>query len=365
MELFFDLVYVFAFTQLSELLYDHLGWIGGAEVAVIFTALWWSWSYTAWATGWVDPERVAVAALLGVLMLASLVMAASILDAFAQRGEAFAGAYVALQLLRSGFMVRAFGPRDAMRRNYAQLLGWSALSGVIWIVGGALADPHARLLVWVGAAAVDLLGPALGFSLPRARSAPMSAWRVAGGHLAERCQLLLLIAFGESFLRLGEAWANRHGTTASDSAFVIGFLLIVGLWSIYFLHHAEHGARSLEQAGEEAARLARSAYLYAHAAMVAGVIVLAVAIHMTIEAPALPVEPGFAAICTGGPALFVLGLALSKHWLRHGSRHGWPPAGVAALAVAGFATASGSRLIALAVVTVVAGAMAVWAQLAD
>ena len=150
MELFFDLVYVFAFTQLSAHLYGDLSWQGGAETAVIFVALWWSWSYTSWATGWIDPERLPVVALLSVLMIASLVMASAIPDAFTSRGETFAVAYVAMQLLRSAFMVWAFGLRDTMGRNYAQLLAWSAISGVVWIVGGAGPRP--------GRAAGDLGG---------------------------------------------------------------------------------------------------------------------------------------------------------------------------------------------------------------
>ncbi len=122
-------------------------------MAVIFVALWWSWSYTAWATGWIDPERLPVVALLAVLMIASLVMAASILEAFAGRGEAFAVAYVAMQLLRSAFIVWVFGLRDTMGRNYAQLLAWSAISGVVWIVGGAVHDQGTRLAIcWCGRA---------------------------------------------------------------------------------------------------------------------------------------------------------------------------------------------------------------------
>lgn len=364
MELFFDLVFVFAFTQLSELLYQNLSWTGAAEMAVMFVALWWSWSYTAWATGWVDPDRVPVFALLAVLMVASLVMAASILEGFAQRGEAFAIAYVAMQLLRSGFMVGAFGVRARMGRNYARLFGWSALSGVLWIVGGAIHDPRTRLLVWACAAAVDLVAPVLGFRLPGAGATPMSEWTIAGGHLAERCQLLLMIAFGESFLRIGEAWAHRHGTFGSDSAFVGGFLLVLALWTLYFLHHAEPGARALEQAGDDAAHLARSAYLYAHAAMVGGVVVIAVAIHRAIEHPAASVSTGFAAICVGGPALFVAGLALSKHWLGHG-RHTWLLFGVVALTAVGIATAFGEQLVQLIAVTAVAGTVAVWAQVTE
>ena len=360
-ELFFDLVYVFAFTQLSELLYQQATWIGGAETAVIFVALWWSWHYTAWATGWIDPDRAPVAALLALLMVASLVMAATIMEAFSGRGEAFAVAYVSMQLLRSGFMVWVFGRRDTMGRNYAQLLAWSVASGAVWILGGELHDSHTRLLVWSAAAAIDLVAPLLGFRLPGAEATPMAAWSVAGGHLAERCQLLLMIAFGESFMRIGEAWAGRHGTFGSDCAFIIGFLLVVGLWSIYFLHHAEPGARSLERAQDQAAHLARSAYMYAHAAMVGAVVVVAVAIHRTIEAPHEQVHPVFSVLCTGGPALYLVGIALSKRLLGHRSQL-WPLLGATALAAAAAATSFSDQLVQLIVVTAVAAALAAWAQ---
>jgi low temperature requirement protein LtrA len=362
MELFFDLVYVFAFTQLSELLYEHLTWQGGAETAVIFVALWWSWDYTAWATGWIDPERAPVVLLLSLLMIASLVMATAILEAFGDRGETFAIAYVVMQLTRSAFMVWVFGLSERMGRNYAQLLAWSAISGVIWIIGGAVNDPHTRLLLWAVAAGVDLVAPLTGFRLPVAGARQMANWTVAGGHLAERCSLLLMIAFGESFLRIGESFAGHHGTVASDSAFIVGFILVFALWTMYFLHHAESGAQTLDEAEADAARLARSAYMYAHAAMVGAVIVLADVIHMTIEAPHAQVNGGFAAICIGGPALYLVGLALAKRWLGH-ARFEWPLAAVLAIGCAGIATAFGERLIELIAVTVVCAALSLAAQL--
>ena len=110
MELFFDLVYVFAFTQLSELLYEHLTFLGALETTVVFLALWWGWNQTAWTTDWVDPERTPVLILLSVLMVLSLVMSASILRAFGSRGETFAITFVSMQLLRVGFMAWVFGP---------------------------------------------------------------------------------------------------------------------------------------------------------------------------------------------------------------------------------------------------------------
>jgi low temperature requirement protein LtrA len=361
MELFFDLVYVFAFTQLSAHLYGDLSWQGGAETAVIFVALWWSWSYTAWATGWIDPERLPVVALLAVLMVASLVMASAIPEAFRHRGETFAVAYVTMQLLRSAVIVWVFGLRDTVGRNYAQLLAWSAISGVVWLIGGAVHEQGPRLVIWAVATVVDLGAPLHGFRLPGAGATLMSDWTIAGGHLAERCRLLLMIAFGESFLRIGESFAHAHGTAGSDAAFIVGFMLVLALWSTYFLHHAEPGARAIEQA-EEAGRLARSAYLYAHAAMVGGVIVVAVAIHKVIEAPGAEARSGFAAICVGGPALYLVGLALSKRWLGHG-RFQRTVLGMVALVVVGTATAFGPRLAELVAVTVAALAVAIWAQL--
>jgi low temperature requirement protein LtrA len=361
MELFFDLVYVFAFTQLSELLYEHPTWMGAAETAVIFIALWWAWIYTTWATGLIDPDQPRVVLLLSLMMIASLVMATSILDAFDGRGEAFAIAYVAMQLVCSGFMVWVFGTRDVMGRNYVHLLVWIVISGVIWVVGGLVDDPHTRLLLWALAALIDVIAPLLDFRLPLTGSTPVSDWALAGGHMAERCQLLLMIAFGESFLRIGESFAGNHGTLTADIGFVSGFVLVFALWTVYFMRHAERAARTVAEAGENAARLARSAYTYAHALMVGAVVVLAVAIHEVIEAPRIEVDIAFSTICTGGPALYLIGFTLSRRWLGHGYTL-WALAGVAGLAVVGVATAPAVRLVELLGVTVVAVLVSLRAQ---
>src|SRR5438094_8832579 len=126
-ELFFDLVYVFAVTQLSLYLREHLTARGALETLVLFLAVWWAWNYTAWATNWIDPERPAVRVLMLALMLISLVMSAKIPRAFSDEAVGFAAAYVAIQVVRSGFMVFALrGQR--MARNYAQLLAWSCIA---------------------------------------------------------------------------------------------------------------------------------------------------------------------------------------------------------------------------------------------
>jgi low temperature requirement protein LtrA len=363
MELFFDLVWVFAFTQLSEFLYEHRTWEAGAETVVILVALWSAWNYTAWATGWIDPERVPVVLLLSVLMFGSLVMASAILRAFDGRGEAFAIAYVSTQLLRSGFMVWVFGTRDPMGRNYAHLLAWSVLSGVIWLAGGLVDDSHTRLLIWAVAAAIDLIAPLVGFRLPLAGGRQMSDWTVAGTHLAERCQLLLMVAFGESFLRVGESFASsNHTGVAIDTAFLVGFVLVFSLWTVYFMRHAGHATAALEHSGEDAAQLARSVFSYAHVVLIGSVIVIADVIHIVIEGPHEPVDAGFAAICVGGPVLYLIGIAMSKRWLGL-KRLPWVLGGALAITVVGVATAFGARLTELTAVTAVAVGVSIWAQL--
>jgi len=166
---------VFAVTQLSHTLHEHLNGRGALETLVLFLAVWWAWNYTAWATNWIDPDHPTVRVLMLTLMLISLVMSAAIPDAFGRRGLAFAGAYVALQVLRSAFMVAAFRGRR-MGRNYAQLLVWSCIAGALWIVGG-FAHGDTRLLVWIVAVAVDYAAPLHGFALPRLAGRPRATGR--------------------------------------------------------------------------------------------------------------------------------------------------------------------------------------------
>ncbi|HJZ60577.1 MAG TPA: low temperature requirement protein A [Miltoncostaeaceae bacterium] len=308
MELFFDLVYVFAVTQLSQKLLGHLTARGAIETLVLFGAVWWAWNYTAWATNWIDPDRLPVRVLLAVLMLLSLVMSASIPEAFADRALPFALAYVAIQLLRSGFMVVAFRGR-VMGRNFAQLLAWSAIAGVVWIAGAGV-EGDARLAVWIAALAIDLAAPMHGFWLPRLGSTPMADWTLAGGHLAERCQLVVIIALGESILVTGQVFSDLAVGAAEAAAFFVAFLGSLMLWWVYFARDAEEGVRVIAGAARESTRFGRTGYTYAHAAMVAGIIVTAVADELVIAHPSGGVSAAAAWVTLGGPAIYLAGNAL-------------------------------------------------------
>jgi low temperature requirement protein LtrA len=251
-----------------------------------------------------------------------------------------------------------------MRRNYAQLLAWSCIAGVIWIVGAFV--PHElRLWLWLGALAVDLAAPAHGFWLPGVGGTPIEDWSLAGGHLAERCQLVLMIALGESVLRVGLTFSQKSGSPSVDAAFVVGFLICACLWAMYFLRYAERGAEAISSTAAVAARVGRTGYAYAHAMMVAGVILVAVGIHLAIDNPDESASAASALTMLGGPALFLAGLALFKWAVGHRSLRA-PLIAICVLAVVGaFAAFGADQLVVMVCATLVVGAMAALAVTAD
>ena len=140
LELFYDLVFVFAVTQVSHLLLDHLTWEGAGQAALVLLVVWWSWNYTTWVTNELDPDAIPVRLLLIGLMLASLVMAVAIPEAFGDRGMLFAGAYVVIQVGRHTFLTFASGRPGTIERTRAgEILIWFLAAGVLWL-GGALVE---------------------------------------------------------------------------------------------------------------------------------------------------------------------------------------------------------------------------------
>jgi low temperature requirement protein LtrA len=295
-------------------------------------------------------------------MVLSLIMSAAIPKAFEGRGLSFAISYVALQLVRSTFMVFAFPRGDRMRRNFAQLLSWSAIAGVAWIAG-ALVHGDARLIVWAIAVVLDVGAPVHGFRLPGIGATPMEDWSLAGAHLAERCQLVLMIALGESVLRVGLTLSEQRGSVAVDTAFFVGFIASASLWATYFLHTAERGAQVIAAGSQEGGRIGRAAYAYAHAVMVAGAIVEAVGIRSSIEQPTHMASVATTAVILGGPVLYLTGLVLFKFTVKQG-KLGPPIAGIGVLALLSLVAAAGADELLVAVcATVILAALAVGSAL--
>jgi low temperature requirement protein LtrA len=357
MELFFDLVYVFAVTQLSHLLLAHLSLHGAAQTLLLLLAVWWAWIYNAWFTNWFDPNRRPVRLVLVGVMLLSLMMAAALPEAFGERGLFFAAAYVAAQGGRCLFIVAALGSEPTLRRNFQRILGWFGVSGALWLAGG-LAEGTARELWWLAAVLVDYTAPAAGYFTPGLGRSLTTEWNIAGGHLAERCQLFLIIALGESILVAGATFGGLPLSAASVAAVVVALLGSVALWWLYFDRAAEDSGVIMARA-KDPGRLGRSAYTYFHLPMVAGIIVAAVGDELMVAHPLDATSAAAAATILGGPALFLAGHILFK-WAMfdHVSR----PRLAAILALAALAPLSPAvpALLLAGAATLVVATVAVW-----
>jgi len=305
-ELFFDLVFVFAITQLSTRLLNNLTLIGALETLTLFLAVWWVWIYTSWVTNWLDPERANVRLMLIVMMLGGLALSSGIPDAFGQTGLLFAGAYVAMQLFRSLYMVWASrGVNEGRKRNFLRISFWFLLSAPLWLAG-AISPPEARLLLWATAIAFEYAGPFALFRTPVLGRSTFVDWDISGGHMAERCALFIIIALGEAVLVTGATFAKLPSDTPTTIAFVTSFLGSATMWWIYFDIGAKR-ASTMISAADNAGFIARNAYTYLHMPIVAGVIVSAVADEMILAHPTGASSLTLILVSIGGPWLFLVG----------------------------------------------------------
>lgn len=310
-ELFFDLVFVYAVTQLSHTLLHGLNVVGALQVLLLFLAVWWVWVFTSWVTNWLDPERPLVRLLLLALMLAGLLLSMALPEAFGERGLLFAGAYVFMQVGRTLFVLWALGDdAPANTRNFQRIAVWLAVSGALWLLGGWL-DGKERVLLWVAALALEYIGPALAFAVPGLGRSSTADWDIDGGHLAERCSLFVIIALGESVLVTGSSFADTAWQPQAVLAFVSAFVGSVAMWWIYFDLGAERGSRAIRHAADPG-RTARAAYTYLHLLIVAGIIVGAVADELTLRDAQQRAGAISGAVLLGGPMLYLTGNAWFK-----------------------------------------------------
>lgn len=304
-ELFFDLVFVFAVTQLSHSLLAHQTPTGALHAIFLMLAVWWVWVYTAWVTNWLDPEHWGVRGLIFTLMGLGLVISTSVPDAFDERAVPFAFAYVTFQVGRSLFMIWAGRHDEVIRRNFIRIATWLVVAGVFWIAG-AFVEPDLRVGVWGVALLIEYLGPAFSFWTPKLGRTPTADWNVEGGHMAERCGLFIIICLGESVLLTGATFAEGAWDGPAVGAFASSLLASILMWWIYFNAHAAAAADTIEHS-DDPGRLARNGYTYAHIPIVAGVIVTAAGDELSLAHPLGHLEPAAVWLILGGPALFLAG----------------------------------------------------------
>jgi low temperature requirement protein LtrA len=362
LELFYDLVFVFAVTQVSHLLLDDLSWRGAGRMTLALLVVWWAWNYTTWVTNELDPDSAVVRLLLIALMLASLLLAVAIPGAFGDRALLFAGSYVAIQVGRHSFLTFVAAGRGTIERERAgRILAWFVAAGTFWLAG-AFADGSARTALWVAALAIDYFAPLVLYWIPGRPPLSGDTWDVETAHFAERFQLFMIIALGETIVITGATTSQLDLDAARLVGFGLAFLSTAAMWWLYFDYVAGIAQRRLELAADRT-RLARDGYTYLHVVMVAGVIVSAVGDELVIAHPTdrLPVRE--VTIVVAGPAIYLLGhvlfrlrMAGSLSWKRLsgavaclavGAVFGWAPGlVVAALVVGVLGAVIGAELVA-------------------
>ena len=357
-ELFFDLVFVFAITQISHTLLAHFTLPGALQVTVLFLAVWWVWVFTSWITNWLDPEKTPVRLLLFAMMLGGLVLSTSIPKAFDERGLWFAVAYAVMQVGKTIFLwLSTPASRPRTRMNAIRIAAWLSTSAIFWIAGG-LAEGQSRLVLWAVALVIEYISPALRFWIPRYGASSVADWMIEGGHMAERCALFIIIALGESVVVIGATFAELAWTGENMLAFVSALVGSIAMWWIYFHIGAEAGSEELSRSSEPG-RLARLAYTYLHMPIVAGIIVAAVADELVLKHPGGHSDLKTVTSAIGGPLLFLFGTMLFKHSFRGFLQlsHG---AGIIALCVLAWFAGEMSPLMLSILTTAVMIVVATW-----
>jgi low temperature requirement protein LtrA len=328
-ELFFDLIFVFAITQVSHALLYHYDLKGAAETALLLLAVWWVWIYSTWALNRLNPDHVAVRGLLFGLMAAGLFLSMAIPDAFGERGWVFGLAFAAMQVGRTVFIWVALGQGNPLRGTYTRILIWVSGAGVLWVIGG-LAPPEWRFTLWSLALVVEIAGPVLAYPLPGRGRDQTTNWTIHGGHIAERCGLFIIICLGETLLVSGATFADMDWTAAGIATFLGSLVVTVGMWWVYFHIGHRRGTHQIEHAADPG-RIARNGFTYLHIPIVAGIVLAAVGSERAIAHPEDAAVLAEGATILGGPLLFLLGNGLFKR----SSAQWFPPshiAGIAALA---------------------------------
>lgn len=286
LELFFDLVFVFAITQVSHLLIAHPSAEGLVQTLIVALSVWWVWVYTTWAANWLNPETGWVRALFVGMMLLGIVMSASIPEAFGDKGTVFAVSMVAFNVGRSVFTVFAFArsrPDNAV--NFIRIAIWNAAPGALWIAG-SFVEGEARLPIWLVALLVDYLGPRIRFWVPRMGRSAVSTWNVTGEHFSERVNLFIIIALGESIIITGSQFSEQPFTATSLSAFLSAFASTVLMFFLYFNHGERGGSRYLTGAADARRGLvAQIAYTYVPVLLILGIVLTAVADELVLAHP--------------------------------------------------------------------------------
>jgi low temperature requirement protein LtrA len=297
LELYFDLVFVLGFTQCTALMASNPSWESVAQGLLVLWVLWWAWAGYAWLTSVIDPEEGAVRIAFFAAMAGLLIVALCVPEAFDDRALAFALAYGVVRAGHIALFLLASRDDAALRRSVIGLAASTAVA-VGLLVGASSLDGLAQAGLWVLAIVIDGGGPAL-FGL--------AGWRLVPGHFAERHNLVIILALGESIVALGIG-ANVDLSFGVVTAAVLGIALASAVWWIYFDVVALVTRIRLVRAqeGPERNALARDSYSYLHYPMVAGIVLVALALKYTLAHTEDPLDSVHRFALLGGVAIYLL-----------------------------------------------------------
>jgi low temperature requirement protein LtrA len=297
LELFFDLVFVFAITQVTNLLTHEPTWHGVIRGSLVLAAIWWAWTGYAWLTSTLDVDEGPVRLMMLAAMAAMLGVALAVPEAF--RGDAvlFGFSFLLVRVMHLVLYANAGRDDPDLLGALLRLVPTELLGASLIVVAGFLSG-EARIAAWLIALAIDYTGPAV---------VALQGWRIAPAHFAERHGLIVLIALGESIVAIGVG-AGFTLTTGSIAGAVLGVVVISALWWLYFDVAAIFARRQLVQAsGVAQARLARDSYSYFHLPLVAGIVFFAFGLKTTLHHVGDTLDTVPAVALCGGGALYLLG----------------------------------------------------------
>jgi len=303
LELFFDLVFVFAITQVSGFVSDDATWTHLLEGLAVLAVLWWAWVSYAWLGNTAASDDGAIRVVLLSAMGAMLIVSLAVPGAFSDDGLIFGIAYFAVRLLHLGAYA-LIARNDPELQGVVGRLASTAIPGAaLLVVAGAL-DGTPRTVCWIAALAIDYGGLAM---------RGVEGWRVQAGHFAERHGLIIIIALGESIVALGVGASRLSLDAGVITAVVLGLAVAACLWWAYFDIVATVAERKLREAGPvERARIARDSYSYLHLPMVSGIVFFAFGVKETlVHVHAHLASVPAVALC-GGVALYLLALSTFK-----------------------------------------------------
>jgi low temperature requirement protein LtrA len=348
LELFFDLVFVFAITQVTTLMLDDPSVAGYAKGTLVLATIYWAWSAYTWATNAIDLGEPLHRIGFLLAMGASFGMAIGVTDAFSGSAEWFAVPFFFVRMLHLALYIHGLRDEPAHQAAVLKLTPWFAVAPLLVLVGGFV-EHDARIALWTAAIVIDVTGAL--------RMGPQTGFRVSPSHFAERYALFIIIALGESIVAIGVGLAGHTRNAAFAAALAVAFAGVAALWWAYFDFTATVLERALaRRPAEVRGPVARDVFTLCHFPMVLGIILFAVAAKKTVGAPGDPLSGAGRFALGAGIALFLVGFGLGRYrMIRHVAYERLAAAAAAIVAVIVFSDVDGLALMAIVVGALVAG----------